>query len=119
MGTSQSTHAASEIKELPPKLEAPPSSVSGRKQSNEDRLEDANVISEPNAVISSDDDSTESDYEFDSSDDEEGKIPAIKMRIISWFSPPLLSTRRRVERAHPYFGRCQEPQEVCFLLYAS
>ena len=75
MGSAQSTHTTSEITEIPKKQETPPSSVSGRKQSNED-----NVLVEPH-VISTDEDtdsvgSSELGYEEESDDDsdeEEGK----------------------------------------------
>ena len=75
MGSAQSTHTTSEITEIPKKQETPPSSVSGRKQSNED-----NVLVEPH-VISTDEDtdsggSSELGYEEESDDDsdeQEGK----------------------------------------------
>ena len=78
MGSKQSTHTASEIKELQVEREAPPCSVSGRKQSNEDRiLEDVNVISTPNKVNvieASDDEESESEYMTESDEEGDGTL---------------------------------------------
>jgi hypothetical protein len=74
MGSVQSTHTTSEIKEIPHKEGAPPSSVSGRKESTAE-----NVLVEPHKISTNLEDTDtdvssgyESDDDSDDSD-EEGK----------------------------------------------
>lgn len=77
MGTTQSTHTTSEIKELPPK--EGPCSVSGRKEST---VQDCVLVEPPMISTEEDDDLSlaSSDEESDDdSDDEEGMCFWISM----------------------------------------
>lgn len=65
MGSAQSTHTTSEIKEIPRKEEAPPRSVSGRKESTAD-----NVLVEP-LMISTDEEDAHSDGSSDNESDDD------------------------------------------------
>lgn len=74
MGSAQSTHTTSEIKEIPRKEGAPPRSVSGRKESTADNV----LVTEPLMIstdvedVDSDASSeNESDDDFDDSEEEE------------------------------------------------
>ena len=75
MGSAQSTHTTSEIKEIPQKEEAPPRNVSGRKESTADSV----LGVEPQMISANEEDAdsdassdSESDDDFDDSEDEEG-----------------------------------------------
>jgi hypothetical protein len=69
MGSIQSTHTASEIKDLPVQ-EAPPSSVSGRKSYSPDISHVISVDDEDDSSDESSIDNFESDEDTDSNDEE-------------------------------------------------
>ena len=69
MGSAQSIHTTPEIKEIPRKEEAPPSSVDGLKQS----IVADEVLVEPQMIsLEEEASSDESDDDSDDDDDEEG-----------------------------------------------